>query len=226
MVIGTTTAAQVTADLRRRILLGELVPGQRLKIDEIASLCGVSHMPVRTALQELEAEGVLLVHPRRGAEIRMVDADYITSMLDVRGAIEAMLAGKCAALATAAEIEQIEQLAREFEQRADEDDATALLRANFRLHSFINAVPRNAEAIHTLNRGRLLIETLRMRFGYGGARLGDLVREHREIVAAIARRDVAMARAVAQEHCDHARDELLRLVGSEDRPDQEQTADR
>ena len=42
-----------------RILRGEFAPGQRLKIDDIAALCAVSHMPVRVALQELEAEGVL-----------------------------------------------------------------------------------------------------------------------------------------------------------------------
>ena len=64
---------RVAADLRQRILNGEFAPGQRLKIDDIATLFGVSHMPVRAALQELESEGVLQVFPHRGAEIRGVD---------------------------------------------------------------------------------------------------------------------------------------------------------
>jgi hypothetical protein len=59
--------SRVADDLRRRILAGELAPGQRLKIDELASLCEVSHMPVREALRELEGEGVLDVFPHRGA---------------------------------------------------------------------------------------------------------------------------------------------------------------
>jgi hypothetical protein len=40
-----TSAMEVAADLRQRILLGELKPGARLKIDDVASLCDVSHMP-------------------------------------------------------------------------------------------------------------------------------------------------------------------------------------
>ena len=51
--IAATTAMRVADDLRRRILHGDFVPGQRLKIDDLASLCAVSHMPVRAALQEL-----------------------------------------------------------------------------------------------------------------------------------------------------------------------------
>ncbi len=49
-------------------------PGTRLKIDDIAALCAVSHMPVRDALHMLEREGVLDVLPHRGAVIRPVDA--------------------------------------------------------------------------------------------------------------------------------------------------------
>ena len=69
-----TSAMEVAADLRQRILRGELRPGTRLKIDDIAELCDVSHMPVRVALQSLEAEGVLDVYPHRGAVIKAVDA--------------------------------------------------------------------------------------------------------------------------------------------------------
>ena len=47
------------ADLRQRILTGEFPPGSRLKFDDIAAICSVSHMPVRGALHMLEREGVL-----------------------------------------------------------------------------------------------------------------------------------------------------------------------
>ena len=56
-----TVSQRVAAELRRRILHGELLPGQRLKIDELAAMCAVSHMPIRQALGELEGEGVLEV---------------------------------------------------------------------------------------------------------------------------------------------------------------------
>lgn len=210
--IGATTSMQVAADLRRRILQGELMPGQRLKIDEIAVLCGVSHMPVRTALQELEAEGILAVHPRRGAEIRTIDADYITHMLDVRGAMEVMLTGKCAELIDEAQLKTLDHFIQDFEEKAQEAAPAPMLRANLQLHSFINGIAKNPEALRVLGRGRLLIEAMRMRFGYGGQRLSSILEEHRMIFDAISRRDIRAAREVAQDHCDHARDELLMML--------------
>ncbi|RJE82370.1 GntR family transcriptional regulator [Paracoccus onubensis] len=212
--IGMTTAEQVVADLRRRILLGELVPGQRLKIDEIATLCGVSHMPVRTALQDLEAEGILIVHSRRGAEIRTIDSHYITNVLEVRGAVEAMLAGKCAEMIQSEDAVTLRNLATTFEEKAKIATPQELLQANFKLHNFINCIPNNSEAIFTLNRGRLLIETLRVRAGYGGTRIDAIIAEHRQLVDAICAHDQVAARGISQSHCDSARDELLKLVGS------------
>ncbi|WP_312407898.1 GntR family transcriptional regulator [Rhizobium sp.] len=212
--IGATTSMQVAADLRRRILQGELVPGQRLKIDEIAVLCGVSHMPVRTALQELEAEGILDVHPRRGAEIRMIDADYITSMLDVRGAMEVMLTAKCATMIDEAGLTILEGLVIAFEEQAKLQDPAGMLRANLQLHSYINGVAKNPEALRVLARGRLLIEAMRIRYGYGGARTSTIIEEHRQIYDAIRRQDVKTAREIALQHCEHARDELLNLLKS------------
>ena len=115
---GATTAMQVAADLRRRILQGELSPGQRLKIDDIAALCDVSHMPVRAALQELESEGVLDVYPHRGAVIRGVDARFVRNLLELRAAIEVMLTEHCAHAIDKAGLAELEALARDFEAAA------------------------------------------------------------------------------------------------------------
>ena len=111
---GATTAIQVAADLRRRILQGELAPGQRLKIDDIAALCNVSHMPVRAALQELEAEGVLDVYPHRGAVIRGVDARFVRNLLELRASIEVMLTEHCARSIDKTGLAELEELARRF----------------------------------------------------------------------------------------------------------------
>ena len=77
-------------------LMGELAPGRRLKIDEIAAICAVSHMPVRGALHELEREGILELSPHRGAVIRPVDAHFVRNTYDLRAAIEGMLTERCA----------------------------------------------------------------------------------------------------------------------------------
>ena len=209
---GATTAMQVAADLRRRILHGELAPGQRLKIDDIAALCNVSHMPVRAALQELESEGVLDVYPHRGAVIRGVDARFVRNLLELRAAIEVMLTERCANAIDKPGLAELQSLATDFETAAARGDRMDIVGANLRFHQAINRVADNPEALRVLGRGRLLIEALRVRFGYGPGRIADVIAEHRALLHAIARRDAKRAGEIARRHCERARDELLSLL--------------
>jgi DNA-binding GntR family transcriptional regulator len=211
--IGATTAMRVAADLRRRILAGELAPGQRLKIDDLASLCAVSHMPVREALRELEGEGVLEVYPHRGAVIKGVDARFLRNFYDVRAAIEGMLTERCAERIDAAGIARLEAQVAAFEA-ADPRDADLLVRLNRDLHDTINAAADNPEALRMLAQGRVLADALRVRFGYGTGRIDSIVTEHRALLRAVKRRDAARAGEVARRHCIRARDDLLARAGA------------
>lgn len=208
--LSATTASRVADDLRRRILVGELSPGQRLKIDELAALCAVSHMPVREALRELHGEGVLEVLPHRGAVIRGVDRRFIRNLYDVRGAIEGMLAERCAEQIDAESLAALKRAADAFEAagpRAEERVA-----ANSRFHAILNLAADNPEALRMLGQGRLLADALRVRFGYGSGRVEAIVAEHRTLVRAIARRDAAQAGEIARRHCMRARDDLLKRL--------------
>lgn len=208
--LSTTTASRVADDLRRRILAGELHPGQRLKIDELAALCAVSHMPVREALRELEGEGVLEVFPHRGAVIRGVDRRFIRNLYDVRGAIEGLLAERCAELIDARTLEMLKAAANAFEEAGAHADHRVA--ANSRFHAIINGAADNPEALRMLNQGRLLADALRARFGYGPGRVEAIVAEHRALVRAIARKDATQAGEIARRHCLRARDDLLKRL--------------
>lgn len=209
---GATSAMQVASDLRRRILEGELKPGARLKIDDIAALCDVSHMPVRVALQVLEAEGVLDVYPHRGAVIRPVDARFVRNMLELRAAVEVMLTEKCARAIDKDGLAQIEALVLDFEAAAQQAQPLGVVSANLRLHDAINRVADNVEALRVLSRGRLLIQALRVRYGFGPGRIENVIAEHRALLRAIARKDERRAGEIARRHCEGARDELLALL--------------
>jgi DNA-binding GntR family transcriptional regulator len=210
--IGATTAMRVAGDLRRRILAGEFTPGARLKIDDLSALCEVSHMPVRAALQQLEAEGVLDVFPHRGAVIRGVDARFVRNIYDLRASIEAMLAERCARRIDKAGVAELRTLAGEFESAAQRGDVPAMVAANLHLHEAINQVADNPEAVRVLGQGRLLIQALRMRFGFAACRVEAIVAEHRALLRAIQRKDERKAGDIARWHCDGARDDLLALL--------------
>jgi DNA-binding GntR family transcriptional regulator len=207
--IGATTAMRVAADLRRRILMGELPPGQRLKIDEIATICDVSHMPVRGALNELEREGILELSPHRGAVIRPVDAHFVRNAYDLRAAIEGMLTERCAERIDPAGVAELRTHVNAFEDASATADSLELVRANREFHDNINRYADNADAVRVLGQGRLLVEALRVRFGFGARRTDAIVAEHRQILRAIARHDAAKAGQLARAHCVRARDDLL-----------------
>ena len=206
--LSATVAHRVAADLRRRILQGELVPGQRLKIDELAAMCAVSHMPIRQALGELEGEGVLELVPHRGAVIKGVDIHFVRNLYDVRQVIEGLLVERCAARIEEPALQQLEAAVAAYEAVARTDTA-ALLQANRRFHDTINAVADNPPAVRMLGDGRVLIEALRLRFRYGPTRIDEVVEQHREIFRAIAAHQVERAGRLARVHCMGACEDLL-----------------
>lgn len=210
--IGTTAAMRVAEELRRRILEGEFQPGQRLKIEELSALLQISHMPVRVALQTLEAEGILEVFPHRGTVIRGVDRKFIRNMYDVRAAIEGMLTERCAEAIDAVGVVSLEKAEAAFEKAAVRNDSRGIMETNFSLHAIINEVAQNPDAVRVLSQGRLLVEALRMRFGFQVTRVDELIEEHRCLVDAIRKREIVRAGVLAKKHCEAARDDLLALL--------------
>ena len=207
--VNATTATRVAAELRKRILHGQLEPGSRLKLEELATLLDVSHMPVREALRELEGEGLLELYPHRGAVIKGVDAQFVRNLYDVRGAIEGMLTERCAEIVDAAGIRELSGLVEAHAAAVASHDEQAMLGANRRLHDAINAWANNPEALRTLARGRVLVDALRLRYGFGQGRAEAVVAEHRTLIRAIERHDGERAGGIARRHCMRARDDLL-----------------
>ena len=79
----------------KRAIIGDLVsgqftPGMHLTIDALTSRYGVSHMPIREALRQLEGEGILISIVHRGFRIEAITEGYIRNIYDIRVGIESM----------------------------------------------------------------------------------------------------------------------------------------
>jgi DNA-binding GntR family transcriptional regulator len=82
-------APEIVRDgLREAIFLGELVEGTQLRQDQLAEQYGTSRIPVREALRQLEAEGLVKIEPNRGAIVTSLSLDDVLEMLDIRIALE------------------------------------------------------------------------------------------------------------------------------------------
>ncbi|MBQ2770089.1 MAG: GntR family transcriptional regulator [Clostridia bacterium] len=77
--------------LRNGIINGNLPGGTQLKQDEISSALNVSHIPVREALRRLEAQGLVKIHPNRGASVTSLTQQSILDMMQVRATLAVMM---------------------------------------------------------------------------------------------------------------------------------------
>lgn len=85
-----TRAHAVTEVLHAAILDGRLPPGTRLNQDQLAQELGVSRMPVREALKEMEIRGLVVQHPYRGAEVSQLSASDVEEIFEMRIALECL----------------------------------------------------------------------------------------------------------------------------------------
>lgn len=88
MASTATAVATLTADLRDRILNGELAPGTRLVERELVESHDVARVTVRSALQRLAGDGLVTTEPHRGARVATLDPDTLHDLFALRTALE------------------------------------------------------------------------------------------------------------------------------------------
>ena len=82
--------AHVARDLAAKIVSGALQPGNRLLQDQVAQTYRVSHVPVREAFQRLEAQGLVVIEPRRGVRVARLDPRDVLEVAEMRAALETL----------------------------------------------------------------------------------------------------------------------------------------
>ena len=108
--------------LRQAILRGELKPGERLMEIQLANKLGVSRTPIREAIRKLELEGLVLMIPRKGAEVAEITEKNLRDVLEVRGALEELAVQLACDRIDKEGIRNLKKSAKEFEAVLDSDD--------------------------------------------------------------------------------------------------------
>ena len=198
-VRGTRTE-ELQTRLAEAIVTGRLKPGAALDEVQIAAEYAVSRTPVREALRQLSASGLVEIRPHRGAVVAKPDHAQLRDMFAVMGELEALSAGLCAAQMNRAERTALEELHQSMAGLVRAGDLDAYSAANIAFHVGIYRGSHNSYLAELASATRRRLAPFRRAQFEGRDRLARSHHEHSLVVQAILRADSARAAAAMREH--------------------------
>jgi DNA-binding GntR family transcriptional regulator len=127
-----TVGDMVYAVIRESIVNGVIAPGEWLRQDQLAEQIGVSRIPVRSALMQLETEGLITLHPYRGAIVNRLTVAEMRENYELRTLLESHALRKAIPAMTPERLAHLEQLAVELNQVEGGEDFLTLRTAFYR----------------------------------------------------------------------------------------------
>jgi DNA-binding GntR family transcriptional regulator len=194
-----TLAEQVYASLKKAILEGDLLPGERLKELEIAQSLGASRTPVREALSKLEIEGFVKPLPSGGLTVVALSEGDVKEIFGLIRVLESHAARLAAAQVTEEELLRLEQLCDSAE-RDDQEGSERLIELNRRFHEAFIACSRSQRLRDLLANLRAAMQPYRI-VSLGSAEFRRItIRDHRAIIAAMRDRDADRLCRLVEDH--------------------------
>lgn len=189
--------------LRQAILRGELKPGERLMEIQLANKLGVSRTPIREAIRKLELEGLVLMIPRKGAEVAQITEKSLRDVLEVRRALEELAVQLACKRMTPEGLEALKKAEEEFEAVLLSDDITVVAEADVAFHDNIYQATDNQRLIQLLNNLREQMYRYRVEYLKRKECHPQLLAEHRNIIQAIENSDLETAMKITCQHIDN-----------------------
>ena len=189
--------------LRQAILRGDLRPGERLREIEMAKKLGVSRTPLREALRKLELEGLVVTIPRKGAEVADITEKNMQDVLEVRKSLEELATGLACERMTESDIEELRTKNLAFEESLKAKDVTKIAEADVQFHDVIFAATNNQRLIQLLNNLREQMYRFRVEYLKNAEYYPQLLKEHKEIIVRLEKRQKVEATKIICEHIDN-----------------------
>jgi DNA-binding GntR family transcriptional regulator len=191
-------AEDVARFVRKRIFDGTYAAGQYIRLDQLAAELGISVTPVREALFELRAAGLLAQQPRRGFVVLPVTGRDLTDVSNVQAHIGGELAARAAVNITDDQLRGLEKIQTELEDAYASDDDERAVRLNHEFHRAINVAadsPKLAQLMSQIT--RYAPESV---FPTVAGWPDQSIEHHRRVLAALERHDEELARTAMSEH--------------------------
>lgn len=201
--------ASVQEELERRILAGDLGPGTQLVEEDVADSMAVSRGPVREAFRALEQKGLVRTVRNRGVFVREVTVAEADDIYVVRAGLDQLIGRLVAARLDAPRLAELRGLLARMDLAARVMDVDAYYPLNVEFHDLLARIPGNATLVASY---RALVNCLhlyrRTTLARGDSSFPISVREHHDIVDALAAGDGERAGRLLYEHAMESRERL------------------
>ncbi len=209
-----TNTTRVYDELREAIISGRLEPGQRLRTAVLAQSLNTSRTPVREALVQLEADGLVGLEPRRGAVVRPFQIGDLLDLYEVRALLESHAAARAAVRASDSALAELARLceAAEREDGTDREATYRLIAWNSEFHAIIVEAADSPRLTGALRAVAGIPVTFKSVFWSSPHQRQLSLTCHREIRAALASRSPERAEAAMRLHVLSAKDYLIEVM--------------
>jgi DNA-binding GntR family transcriptional regulator len=202
-----TRAEELRLQLADEIVRGALPPGAPLDETDIARRFSVSRTPVREALRQLAASGLVEIRAHRGAVVARPTLERLTGMFEAMAELEAICAGLAAERMTPVERHRLEAVHEELRVLSYAGNPDRFHEVNERFHNTIYAGSQNTYIAEMTLATRVRVQPFRRAQFRNLGRLAKSHAEHDRVVVAIMRGDKAGAEIAMRAHIELVRDE-------------------
>ena len=187
--------------LREAITSGTFAPGDWLRQESLAEMMGVSRIPVRSSLIQLEAEGLVIFQPRKGFQVRRLTVDQLRQTYELRALLESHALRTSMATMTQARLDRLTELADQLDSMPEGADFVRIRREFYHL---LYDGDRNPMLIELIEQLRTSVGLYLLRRRLSG--LGDTAAHaHRHLLVTVNEGDADAAVDTLQRHLDAVR---------------------
>jgi DNA-binding GntR family transcriptional regulator len=200
--------------LRKRLNSGQYKPGMHLSERQLAEDLGMSKTPVKAALERLEMERFIIVSPQSGIVVRRLTIEEMTEIYEIRVALEGFVLRSIVGRLTA---KQWEHWERNLAEYATLDSSDAMRHRAVELDAEFHLLPceflGNRLIIDTMQQfSSRMVHVISCVFSQVPTRIGDSIKEHRQIIEAVRQGDGDRARYLSERHLRIGYDILIEAL--------------
>ncbi|MGB0098946.1 MAG: GntR family transcriptional regulator [Nocardioides sp.] len=198
-ISGELLSTSVKKLLLDRIMSGYYKPGERIVELQLSKELGTSQSPVREALRDLAAIGIVTIHSRRGARVRLPTSKELSDISLVRSEIDALAARVASPLVDEDTLGQLREAYADMQRHHAEGNHVALTQADAQFHRLIVMSSANQAIQHVFDQLEPFARTF-ITLTLPRADVQSIIGEHKLILDALESRDAALAAGCARAH--------------------------